>query len=932
MKQFTHIILIQVLLICSIQSKAQIEPIYLDDRDNYAKAISNHFQTENWGKGKKILDEALEEYPNDSDFRMLLGKYYFHIKNYDKARFELVKALEYNRDNVYAKQILVNVEIESARYSSAICYINELLEVNPYWKDLWNKKIEVYRLQGNHVEATRLLKRLNQIYPNDIKIKEAYLYYVEEEANSKKKQGRLDETVTLNTRMIEEAPFNEAYYLELINNCLKLGDYEKALTVAERGVFNIPNSIKLIDKKADILSAMNRYGEVFDFIKSSMKTSEHKAYLSKRYNYYTEIAARHYRTTDPYTLYSIIFEQNPRNEEAFNYVVNTATTSGKFDDALDAIKKVKTAKGEDKGLLMKELQVYKRMNAESKANQTIIRLYQLYPKDTDILYQYTLYQFEQGKQNMNEELYERALPHWHFVIEFGEEEMIKAALVSTYNCYFELGMFDNALSIADRLKYYYPDEHEWCMKASEVYLKQYKFEKALAEYEKVLQNVDPIDKERFVSGYEELVANCTKTLIEDYSFAEAKILTERWLKTNPQSKQALRYAINVSAHIKNAEDMTKYATQALTQNPDDIFFRIKMAEAHNLKAEYEEALDILSPAIKENPYHKDLINAHSQVSADYAKWMINDSKLIEGLAVIDNALLYDPKNRTLNYWKAIAYEKNKQYDLAYAYLQLYEPGLLEVDAFSRHLKFLKSKTYKNQIGLSYLHSNFGDSYEHTSVETIEYTRKEKKNAYTGRFNYAGRQEGKGVQGQVEWTRDWSNGLYSRIDVAMASKYFASFIASGSVYKSIGTGWEAELGAGYRRMTDKNNLINIVGGIAKELDPWWLNVRFNSFLIKSNYYYSLLGQARFEAIDNGVIYAMGSFGSAPDVDVINYDLYRGFSVTNVMLGAGGRYMINDRVTAGILGTCHNYESTKDENNNGKSYRSLYNIHFQLYVNF
>ena len=71
----------------------------------------------------------------------LWGVIIINIKrDYDKARYYLVRAVRENPENVTAKQMLVNVEEESGNYSSAICYVNELLEINPYWQGLWRQK------------------------------------------------------------------------------------------------------------------------------------------------------------------------------------------------------------------------------------------------------------------------------------------------------------------------------------------------------------------------------------------------------------------------------------------------------------------------------------------------------------------------------------------------------------------------------------------------------------------------------------------------------------------------------------------------------------------------------------------------------------------------------------------------------------------------
>ena len=108
------------------------------EESNFKKA-NKLFKQERWEEAKQVVDIGLRETPYDSDLLMLNGKYYHYKRNNDKARYNLIKSLQYDPNNVDAKQILTNVEIEDKHYSAAICYINELLEVNPYWKGLWRK-------------------------------------------------------------------------------------------------------------------------------------------------------------------------------------------------------------------------------------------------------------------------------------------------------------------------------------------------------------------------------------------------------------------------------------------------------------------------------------------------------------------------------------------------------------------------------------------------------------------------------------------------------------------------------------------------------------------------------------------------------------------------------------------------------------------------
>jgi tetratricopeptide (TPR) repeat protein len=113
------------------------QPIYAQragttvERNEDAREINELYEQGKWEEGKTIAEASLKKNPKDADMRMLVGKYYIHRRQFEKARYELVKSLEYAPANVESKHMLVTVETETQRYSSAICYINELLEVNP---------------------------------------------------------------------------------------------------------------------------------------------------------------------------------------------------------------------------------------------------------------------------------------------------------------------------------------------------------------------------------------------------------------------------------------------------------------------------------------------------------------------------------------------------------------------------------------------------------------------------------------------------------------------------------------------------------------------------------------------------------------------------------------------------------------------------------
>ena len=461
--------IIVFLLISGMQMSVYAQTV--EDPDGsveLANQVKNLYRAGNWAAGKKLVDEGMKKYPKESDLKMLSGRYYHQMKQYDKARYELKKSLEWNAKNVDAKQILVNVEQESKRYSSAICYVNELLEVNPYWKGLWSRKIELYELQGNTVESNRLRKRLSQIYPKDSKVQEDYLYNTELQANALRKQGKIDEAISLTSDLLKKQPENPSHYLTLVNDHLKTGDYYSALAFAERGLIQFPGNLSLINKKSGILAEQKRYDELIPFLQDQMKFGN-RAALQQQYNYYLLEAARSAKDKDPATLYGKIFESSPGNYEAFNYVFNNAVGNQQYEEALAILNRYRRARGGSKNLSMKELMVHTRMGNTSRAEGLTKQLFAQYPGDTDLKAAYVKILNEEAKDLMAQHAYNEAIPVLEMIKRYGDNESYKSAQNALFTAYLELKDYNNALNVLNDIQQNEPYNPLLYLKKADLY-------------------------------------------------------------------------------------------------------------------------------------------------------------------------------------------------------------------------------------------------------------------------------------------------------------------------------------------------------------------------------------------------------------------------------------------------------------------------------
>lgn len=851
--------------------------------EQYAQIVQEHFANEEWEAGKELLEEGLQKYPNVSDLEWLMGKYWFHEKNYDQSRYHLVKAIDDNYNNVNAKHLLVDVEDITENYSSAICYVNELLEVNPYWRGLWRRKIELYRKQNNDVEADRLLKRINQIYPNDTILRKDYIYSMEVGYQQMKKGGNRKEAIEILTELIKVSPQNEEYYLDIINLHLQEGNREAALGWSSNGLAAIPGSGALIVKRASILSELARYPEALAFIREQMKRNNSPA-IRRMYNDLLMEAARAEKQRDPYVLYGMAYEGGNKNKEALDYLLNTSVTRGYTDDALFYIREAKKQYGNnDKGILYKEYMLYRQMNEDDLAYSTLKKMYEMYPDDYDITLAMSAQHMKKAEKLMELGLYAEALPHVLFVSQkHVDNDVNGAAWEKALSCYINMKRYNEALATLDTITLHFPDYENGTLKRAFILDKMDKTEEALQLYLSAIEQSDEDMRIFYVIGYEELAVPYIKKCMEAGATKKAYEEAIKLVSLNPSSDLGLRYAINSSGLLGKYDEFEKYTAQGINYYPEEPFYQAKRATVLERDKRYEASLEFLKPILNKYPSNKEIIGAFSQ-SSEYRALQLTKAKEPEkALAVLDTALLYDSQNKSLKYTKGVVYEANRQADSAYYYQKYYEPSIMEYRSFQRHLSGLRSMMLKNdwEIGV------------HVGYRRVA--------AYTKHY---------------EWN----------------DEFFAG-----------GTGDNGYLFTGWNE--SKTNLLTVGGELAKTIEVVRLNTKIDMHFFNSNFYYNAqIGAKYFPANDGKTnINAMASIGSAPETAVLDYALPGSFSHTNTMVGLGGQYMVSPNITIGLMGTWNTYYNQTNTVRGSSPlnpiesistrYKNLYNIYAQVYISF
>lgn len=958
MREYKTLILLFILFI------APFTVVMADDNSKlilpvefYDKA-QEEYGKQQWNRGKEIVDAGLKRYPDDSNLNTLAGKYWLHHEDYNKARFFLVRAVNKNYSNVEAKQMLVTVEDITGNYSSAICYINELLEINPYWEGLWRKKIELYKKSGNVTEANRLFKRLQQIYPNNQDIKDAYYYELEVEYKKFKKENdliaignTLRELTTLNPQSVE-------YQLALINHYYNANLMSRAIDQAAVALAQNPGNIAILRKKIGILEETGQHAVAIERTKAFINNGNDTPAARQLYNELILESARQERQKDPYVLYGKIFEKDKNNREALDFLLTTAIINRYDHDALYYLREAKRIYGvNDKKIRCKEYEYYKAMGLERQASNILHKLHIDFPDDYDISYSYYNSKIKVAESLISAGEYSEAILELKDISNINiDTELSIVVMTRLFACYMKLERYEEAHDVYTYIEPVLSKE-DALLKKSSLYYGLGREDESLQLFYNAIDSLNTTEYDastmnRYIWGLEELSIRYIKEKTANGEYAKAYEASQNLLKYDSDNYYGVLYSTNMAAHLSKTEEFNQYTAMGRELFPNDYFFIIKEASLYDKEGKHEQSTALLTENMPRFSGNADFINAFSASSELLALKQAKEGKHNEAIETIDKALHYSPNSMELLYAKGLVYEQAHEYDSAYHYQKRFEPSLLERAEYISKMKGLKYKSNKNRIDYEYMQARFSEADILTSVASVGYERVESKCSYTARLNYSGRNGslfwneeeasddddgGTGYQLTLGYTRQLSHRLSGSISLGAGCSYFPKFIANAGATYYLNKGWFVDGAAGYRRLINEKNLINLSAGINKELDPFLLTLSGGIISYNSELFFNMQAKARYMPMSDGrtSITAAAGFGTAPELNIIDlYSVSSSFSHMNTFASAGGQYLLTNNLAIGLMGVWNTLYDQKITGNGDitTQYRNLYNLYVQVFISF
>lgn len=901
-------------------------------------------------------EKALKITPLDMDIKEYLGKCYMELGQLEKARITLLDVIVKSPRRVDARKYLLNIETQTERYSSAVCYANELLEQTPFDKTLWMKKVNLYNKMDNIIEANRTVKRLYQIFPEDEDVVNLYNGVLKEEALRLSRNRDLVKSVGQLEKALEVTLDDPELYLNLINAHIILGNYKDALAVADQGLYYIPNNEDILKKKIGILEQLHDYQSAMDIVKVQLNRGN-SAYYSNLYRYLLSESARYHRNSDPFELYGQVYEIDSSNKDAYDYLLNTAIARGYFGAAQELLYKGLKSNPNSKELLSKQLHLYEMQQNKDGERAVVDKLYKLYPQDSDVAEKYRKVSFEQAKIDYQDQNFKDALPAFQKLA--NHPEYGKSANQYIYGIYVSQRSYDQALDLINKMIQKYPKEYQYTLRKIDLYAEMGDFDSA---YDLAItsQEANPeiIEYEFMVN---ELSVKYIKYLLEREDYERVKIIADNMIQLDPKDQLGYQYAITARVSMSEYDEAIVVINAALSEYPESKEYRLKLAGVYSEAGKNDEAINVLKGLVVEYPYNLLIRDAYIEALFKKGK-ILQDSKkytlaeavyreilslkpsdpvaglkltivltesrdYLKALVEVDKSLKYNKGNNDLLLAKGVVYEKLKDWSRALEFQSQYIPPYYKLEAHNDHLEYLRSKLLKNELGISYLSARTDSIPVNTSLASLEYVRYGRYDVYTGRLNYAARSTGVGVQAEFDWTINNDNKSSFLVNLGIGNKYFPDYKVGISYFKPFRVDWTAELGLRYAKLTDGRDFFTALGGVERTINNIWLNGKVFVMTDTKDLYSAILLQSRFY-LDNerDFITAMTSIGSAPEDPRLDFQVNTLISYINTMVGAGYHRFLTHRTSFAVLGNWYTYRFTST------SYVNQYNLLLSLRTKF
>lgn len=944
-----------LLMLVAISSLAQKQK--KQDSDLLIKQIKTELDvTRNYSRALDLSKQGVKKFPNDVDIRFLLARSLYLSNDLTRAHSVLDEIIEKAPNYKDAYITIANVQMAQKKSNDAIRYLNKGLARFHQDKELRIKKMSIYQSFRNYDEAGRQADTLLRYHRNDAASVKMFIDYHTEVGQYYQKLGNSLLAVRSYNRILEIDPKNVEARRGIMNAQMQTGDAENSLIIINQALIDQPNSYEFLMKKVGVLQEMKRYPEAIETLQKIIKdhAGDPKA---RQLDVELKLeAGRYYKSTDPYFQYQSVLERSPGNREALDNVISIAISRGMYDDALYWINRVLKG-GNDRNLLLKKMNILQKLGKYGQAADIAEQIYKSAP-NADNRETYIDLRSIVARDLAGQQQYDSALVAYGKILAIDKQN--EQALNASVNILSGQKNYVEALALVDVAIDRFPGERSWIMKKAAILQEDEQYDEAATLLSSLLK--EGATDVKLNNAIAENLMMGGRQMMQNMDHDGAALVFERVLDLQPDNKEALNSLINIElARGGNGyQAALDYSTSGLERFANDRELLLKRSEALFRLKRYQEAYAITDSLRKKYPYNPKIRESYKDQLMIAATAAVKSGDTLGAIGLYTKALEVAPADTLALTGIINAYMGLKEYDSALAYAhkgmelhEAYAPFLIKraaalesqskfreaalaADSIVRlmpesrryidYAAYLHSKTFKNQLGLSYLNASI-DSAQSANIATLQYTRFAKKYTLTTRLNFAGRSFGTGLQGELESYINHSPKWYSFVNLAAAnSLVFPRYKAAYSLFHNFNKGWEAELGGRWLNF-DTLSAFSGVGSVSKYLADFWLNLRgYVIFVGDKQYAAANLTARQYLNNKTDFFFTVLGYGNSPD------DFSRAFQLGTIVtyrtysIGAGYQRSFNYRNIVSLNGTWFNQRIAETR------YRNQYDIYLTFFRKF
>lgn len=946
---FAILLLLPSMLWCQSKNVSSLDYLQqikteINVRHDYPKALS-------------LTHAAAKAYPTNVDFQFLLGRLYLLTK--DSIRGERKMEEIIRKVPSYKDAYLTAASIQEAKGNKdkAIGFLNSGLEHFPGDYAMLLKKLNIYTASEDYTDGDKQADILLRRFPKDSGILHLYINYHNEAGGYYLKKGNSDAAAKQFSLATAVAPGNQEALQGSLTAMLQQGNDENSLAFINRMLIQQPGSYELWMKKLGLLQEMRRYPEAIETWQVMQKKFPANGKLGQLGQDLQLEAARYYKKTDPYYEYLSVLEKSPGNKEALDNVISIAISHNMTGEALVWVNKALSYSPGDRELLTKKMGLLESLGKYSEAKEVASQLLRA-DSSAGVMATYVDLELKRARDFAAEGLTDSAITTYRAVLQVQPGQL--QALNSSINILAQEKNYPAALAQVDDAISYYPSDIGFRIKKASILQESGAPEKAAVIFQQLYREYP--DNQVVKNGLVDAWLAAASPMMQAMDYDQARQVYEKVQVVDPQNKEVLNNLINIELAQGEAgsQPALEWIGKALAYYPGDQGLLMKKSEALFRIRSYKEALAISDSLHERYPYNTTIkanymdqlttaaidFNKTGDSTASISAWgrlrelrpkdslallaLINFRQQEEdyraALALSDTALGFYPDNGSFMMKKAAALESLQQYGEAADIASNLSKLNPENHKYSDYAAYLRSKTFHNQLGLSFLSSHF-DSSQAANIATLQYSYLDKKMTITGRLNFAGRSVGTGLQLELESYVYHGTKWYSYGNLAIANKVvFPKWRAGYSLFHSFAKTWEAELGG---RIINFDSLQSVSGvaSVGHYFGDFWANIRGYASFISARQYTAITLNAR-QYLNNKTdfFYAVLGYGNSPDDLSRLYDFNQNLKFTTYSIGAGYQKTFNYRNTVSISGTWYNQKIDAGR------YRNQYDIYITFFRKF